>query len=154
MNSGEVVFTQDELDSRTQQFGKDSKQEYLEDFRDCVVGETEHGFLVQTESEQWALFYTKYQKKPPPTLGRAATLVRAMIGGRQVSLLVQEERTATCLSCSFRRVAPDGASWCAQCGCDVTSERGRVVNLASYQENLPHWGCKHPLRGQGLGWKR
>jgi len=153
VNVAEVSFSVDELETRTSNFTIEVKEEYMRDFKDCVVRELEHGFVVDTESKEWSKFYYKYQNRPPPSLSQAATLAHALIRGRQVSLLVQQERIETCFRCNFRRLDENGVPWCGQCGCGIASERSRIGNLASYYENLPSWGCKHPLRSQGLGWK-
>ncbi|MBE7466771.1 MAG: hypothetical protein HS116_25150 [Planctomycetes bacterium] len=90
-----------------------------------------------------------------PTPAQVATAARAMITGTLVSEEVMLERTAICNQCPLLRQDSDGAHYCGACGCNIKREVKRGLNMAAYEENLPHWGCKFPGRAAGKGgWKR
>src|SRR5690606_8052582 len=93
-------------------------------------------------------------KRPTPTVRQAATFARAIITGKYVSDEIREEREATCRRCEFQRVDENGSPWCGVCGCRTSNDARKIRNLAAYEENLPHWGCKHPYRSAGQGWQR
>lgn len=81
-------------------------------------------------------------------------LVKAVIWGTSVPDEIRDQRQKICLSCDKYRVDRFGYGHCGLCGCGVSSEVNRVLNLTAYVENLPSWGCKHPLRKRGFGWKQ
>ena len=93
-------------------------------------------------------------RRPIPTLRQAATFGKAMVSGKYVSKEILEERAAICGKCKFLRVTPEGVKWCGICGCKTSSEERKINNLAAYEENLPHWGCKYPNRPKEGGWER
>lgn len=82
-----------------------------------------------------------------------------MLLSPRVSPEVEAARLAICAQCDRRRVPTNGdPPYCGECDCKVSDEGWRLTNLAAYAENLPKWGCKHPLRGytdptgKKLGW--
>jgi hypothetical protein len=86
-------------------------------------------------------------------VSKATSLAQAVITGKYVSKEVREERQAICHTCRYRSLK-DGVACCSVCGCKVSSDARTLVNLTAYEENLPKWGCKHPNRKNGEGWKR
>jgi hypothetical protein len=93
------------------------------------------------------------QQRPAPALRQALTLAMALSTAKRVSSETVQARMKTCQACEFRRLDKQGQAWCGVCGCSVSSDDRKIVNLAAYVENLPHWGCKHPKRKEGAGWK-
>jgi len=92
-------------------------------------------------------------KRNRPTAKQVITLATALATAKTVSLEVMQERLDTCFECSH--VKSDGKTkFCGLCGCSVSSDDNKIVNLAKYEENLPQWGCKHPKRHRGYGWKK
>lgn len=91
------------------------------------------------------------QKRPKATLSKAATLARAIATGKKVDEATKKVRAKICAACDKVREDEKG-SWCGVCGCKVAADDKRLDNLTAYEENLPHWGCKHPEREQGKGW--
>lgn len=92
------------------------------------------------------------QERPPPTMGQVKTFAQAILTGKYVVPEVVAVRLEICRRCEKRRVTPTGIEWCGICGCKVGDKSRQLDNLAAYEENLPKWGCKHPLRRQGKGW--
>lgn len=104
-----------------------------------------------------------------PSPGQAASWAIAASVGKYVPLEVLNERLETCRSCEYVR-GDDKGMWCGLCGCALQADKHRVRNLAAYEEKLDPestlkvagvrmgngrtWGCKHPRRQQGFGWKR
>lgn len=95
----------------------------------------------------------KFAPRPRPTAASAMTFAEAAILGKYVSDEVREEREAICATCPYSKVDARGR-YCNICGCGVSSEERQIRNLAAYEENPPNWGCKHPQRSEGHGWKR
>ena len=93
------------------------------------------------------------ERRPLPTPAQVKTLIEAMFTAKRVAPEIIEQRIAICRQCDKRRVTPQGVEWCRNCGCRVSSKSKEIMNLAAYEENLPKWGCKHPQRKQGKGWK-
>jgi hypothetical protein len=87
-------------------------------------------------------------KRPSVTPTMVASFLQAMLTSAKVSPEVEAARLAICEKCD-RYVKPDDGSpaFCGMCGCKVSTEGWRIMNLAAYVENLPQWGCKNPLRG-------
>lgn len=92
------------------------------------------------------------QQRPVPTLGQVKTFAQAMFSGKFAASDVVAQRMAICRKCDKLRVTPTGVVWCGACGCRVSRKDREITNLAAYEENLPKWGCKHPLRKKGKGW--
>lgn len=93
--------------------------------------------------------------KPVPGIKQAASFAQAMLTGTLVSEEVLQERLAICAGCDlFREDRKSGERFCGVCGCGIKNELRRGKNLAAFEENLPKWGCKHPKRVEGKGWKR
>lgn len=106
----------------------------------------------------------------PPKRSRPRARARKVIdwlaafatAGR-VSDAIRIEREATCASCD-KSAEDERGIWCTVCGCGTSDESRRVFNLAAYEENikgregyrqsLPQWGCRHPQRSKGKGWRR
>jgi hypothetical protein len=96
-------------------------------------------------------------QKPAVTAAKAVSFFQAMLLSPRVAPEVEAARQAICEGCDKR--GTDGkTSWCNVCGCGVGADVRSILNLAHYSENLPKWGCKHPLRGytdpqdKKLGW--
>lgn len=99
----------------------------------------------------------KYERRPRPTLSKAAAWALAATLGRYVGPDVIAARSAACGGCALARRDAKGM-WCGACGCAVAPDGARLANLAAYVENIPGlpdfnpqwptWGCKHPERGQ------
>ena len=83
----------------------------------------------------------------------AVKLGEAFVTAPRVSGDMIQERMATCLACPHR-AEKNGESRCGLCGCGLSGDQKNVRNLARYEENLPSWGCKHPKRSEGEGWRR
>lgn len=82
------------------------------------------------------------------------SLPDAMLTGVYVSDEIRTERAAKCKTCKwYRRFGPLGPR-CGLCGCGVGTSTPALVNLTAYEERLPLWGCKHPERAKGQGWRR
>ena len=82
---------------------------------------------------------------------KAASLAQAIVENQRVLLEVSTMREKICLSCPHKK--SDGKhNYCGVCGCRVSSTSNRIMNLTTYVENLPKWGCKHPQRSKGQGW--
>lgn len=108
-------------------------------------------------------------RRPRPTAKMIKSYGVALAGGAYVSAEVQAEREATCRQCDQMRTDEQGP-WCAACGCAVGGNVQRVRNLSAYVEKLDPlttvtiagvpigrgvtWGCKHPHRAEGKGWRR
>ena len=97
---------------------------------------------------------TVVERRPLPTVGQVKTFAQAMFTAKRVAPEIVEQRIAICRQCDKRRVTPAGVEWCRNCGCKVSRKSKEIMNLAAYEENLPKWGCKHPLRKQGKGWPK
>ncbi len=111
------------------------------------------------------------EPRPRPTLAMMRDWTIAALGGSYVDVATQREREATCATCDHVKTDAAGP-WCGVCGCGVGGDIMRVRNLAAYAEKLdPNttveitaygkeigrgvtWGCKHPQRAQGKGWRR
>jgi hypothetical protein len=92
------------------------------------------------------------QHRPLPRAAQIKTFTQAVFTGKYAPVEVVAERVVICRQCGMRRITPAGIEWCGICGCKVGRQDRQIDNLAAYEENLPKWGCKHPLRGQGKGW--
>ncbi len=92
------------------------------------------------------------EQRPALTLGQVKTFTQAIFSGKYAAPEVVAQRMAVCRACEKLRVTPTGVEWCGACGCRVSRKDREITNLAAYEENLPKWGCKHPLRKMGKGW--
>ena len=98
--------------------------------------------------------------RPALTPGRVASFARAVLTGKYVGQEIVDERIGICSSCEYRRTEPgqtdnhDAGTFCGLCGCTLARESKKITSLAAYEENLPTWGCKHPGRVEGRGWRR
>ena len=90
--------------------------------------------------------------RPPITAGNVLTAAQAILTAKRVNLDVLQARIAACDSCDQQKTDASGAAFCGMCGCSLSGDSRKVVNLAAYEENLPKWGCKHPDRASGKGW--
>lgn len=108
----------------------------------------------------------RYAQRPTPGIAEAFNWAKAFATAGRVSDEVRQEREATCATCEYAR-QDDRGLWCSQCGCGTSDDSRRIFNLAAYNEgpsheyevqgtriSLPQWGCKHPQRGAGKGWRR
>ena len=101
----------------------------------------------------------KQESPPPPTVKKAKVFLKAIMTAGKVSSEIASERTAICATCEFRRTDKKG-DWCKACGCRYSADVREIKNLSAYNEGpldengLPEWGCKHPSRKLGKGWKR
>lgn len=80
-------------------------------------------------------------------LKRSVSFVKALAMGKKVDDRIRLERESICLKCHYL----NKRNRCSLCGCKVRQVLD-VLNLSAYEENLPDWGCKHPLRLVGKGW--
>jgi len=94
------------------------------------------------------------QNRDAASMGQMLTFVQASIFGKYVSEEIRQERETRCETCPYKRVDDAGIPWCAICGCGTSNVERQIRNLAAYEENLPYWGCKHPQRHEGAGWRR
>jgi hypothetical protein len=125
---------------------------YREQLMQAAVAGDERGVTFDTAHSAWAALKQRYQRRRRTTLKQAASFSRALLAGRFVSAETVAERLAICETCDQLRRDERGR-WCAACGCGLSDAARQITNLAAYEENLPHWGCKHPRRSQGAGWK-
>lgn len=88
------------------------------------------------------------------TLDQVRSFLTAVFVGDRVDEATFFSRLAICRECPYRRLEHRGTEVCDICGCPVDEDTSRIRNLAAYEENLPHWGCKHPDRQAGAGWPR
>lgn len=103
--------------------------------------------------------FKEVQDAKPATqniIQKAITFFEAQVTGKRVSLEIVNERVATCQQCQHRKVSPKGTPFCGMgCGCPTEPKNSAILkSLVEIEENLPKWGCKHPLRRRGKGWKR
>lgn len=128
---------------------------YVEALMQAAVRQDEQGVTFDTEHPAWQRLRAEHQARPGVTLGKAATFAAALLTAGRVPLEILQERMATCGACDQLRHDERG-QWCGVCGCGLSADQRAVVNLAAYEERLPHWGCKHPQRGrvEGKGWRR
>lgn len=132
----------------------------------CAKSETNEAFIFDASSECFKAIKTRYDaaknsppvvvtkiasKRPPqsprPTPADAASLIGAMIYGEYVPDEEKTSREAICTSCD--KLTADQK--CSMCGCGVSGEAKKILNLAAYVETEAY-GCKHPKRLEGKGW--
>lgn len=98
------------------------------------------------------------QDRPRPSFKAAATAARTILTQQRVSQAVSEERAAICAACPLARQDDQGL-WCSVCGCGVSADARRILNLAAYEERVKVTqsgktvvisGCKHPQRGKPI----
>jgi hypothetical protein len=100
-----------------------------------------------------AITVDKAATPPKITPKKVVSFMEAMLLSPRVTPEVEAARIAICDGCD--KLA-NGR--CSMCNCKVKAEGFQITNLAHYAENLPKWGCKHPLRGytdpagKKLGW--
>lgn len=98
-------------------------------------------------------------RRPAPGVAEMFNWAKAFATAGRVSDAVRREREAICATCDYVR-RDDRGLWCSVCGCGTSDDSRRIFNLASYNEgpltsiSLPQWGCKHPQRAAGKGWRR
>lgn len=85
---------------------------------------------------------------------QATAAAQAIIFGTRVSDAIASERQEICQACPYIRTDKSDQRYCGICGCNISRPNNRLLNLVVYEEKLPKWGCKHPLRSKGHGWKR
>lgn len=73
--------------------------------------------------------------------------------GLMVPDIIAKDRLETCNKCEYKKIDKFKHPFCGLCGCNVSNDKSRILNLAKYVEKLPRWGCKHPLRKDGKGWR-
>ena len=90
-------------------------------------------------------------------LHKIATMAKAVLTGKKVPLEVFNARVAICDECEHGE-GPKGARECGLCGCKIAGIDAPLIKnitaLASYEEDLPDYGCKHPYRDKGSGWPK
>lgn len=107
----------------------------------------------------WTQTSQPQESPPPATVQKAKVFLKAIIISGKVSPEIASERTSICATCDFRRTDEKG-DWCKACGCRYSADVREIRNLSAYNEGplddqgFPEWGCKHPQRKQGKGWKR
>ena len=101
------------------------------------------------------------EPRPAVSLQDLRTFLQAVTSAPKVSDEIAEERMETCRSCDLLRVDPaSGEQYCSLCGCKVQRSGWQISLLPRYEEGPKNeagqvaWGCKHPERAQGKGWKR
>lgn len=102
------------------------------------------------------------EKMPRLTAAKVRSYLAARLGGALVPPDVKAEREAICKGCDYAREDPKRGLWCSRCGCGVDPTLKAVRSLAAFEEKLDPrksprgivWGCKHPRRSEGEGWKR
>lgn len=92
------------------------------------------------------------QQCSAPTVTRMKEATRAIFTGKRVTSEVVAQRIAICRRCDKHHAARSGLEWCGVSGHKVSEREGQSDNLAAFEEHLPQWGCKHPLRHDGKGW--
>ena len=86
-------------------------------------------------------------------MNKLLSFAQAVATGKYVSKEIKKQREEECKKCEKKRTDRSGIDFCGMCGCSVSSLSTNIKNLAAYEENLPKWGCKHPLRNRkGFGW--
>jgi len=144
---------------RNKEGGRSWRKQILSVFKDTDAPEDfecPHGLSwgytpvrKQVEMDQSVLM-----KQPPISFKKVKSFVQAVFTGKYVSAEIVAERSVICSACEYLRTDPNGLQWCGVCGCKTSAENRKINNLASYEENLPEWGCKHKDRALGKGWKR
>lgn len=102
------------------------------------------------------------ERLPKLTAAKVRSYLAARLGGALVPADVKAEREAICEGCDYARKDPKRGLWCSRCGCGVDPSLKAVRSLAAFEEKLDPrkspkgvvWGCKHPRRSEGEGWKR
>lgn len=125
---------------------KDSQILYCPAWYKGLKGFLQKRFDTQTTSE------VETAARPKPKISQVRSLTKALLSAKEVPLTVMQDRLETCLTCDKVK-ADKKTKFCGLCGCSVSSDENKIVNLARYEENLPEWGCKHPERRNGYGWK-
>jgi hypothetical protein len=133
----------------------------LEELRKCAVFESRDGRLafdaradcyLRLIAHPLAATIARQDRPRIPSARQLVTATMAIASGRKVPLNVMQERAGICERCDQLRIDRKGRLWCGVCGCGMSPANKEVLNLAAYEENLPHWGCKHPRRSAGRGW--
>jgi hypothetical protein len=88
------------------------------------------------------------EKSNKSIIGKAISLTKALLAGKDVSPERVEKRIEVCGSCDKVKIDNFGNMNCGICGCKVSGSRS-LINLARYEETADY-GCKHP---QGSRWK-
>ena len=88
-----------------------------------------------------------------PTINQVLSFAQAVLLGKKVTQEIADERYAICQKCEHRGVDKHKHEFCRICGCQLSKSKNRIRNIVAYIENLPKWGCKHPSRERGNGWK-
>lgn len=85
----------------------------------------------------------------PEKARKTASLARALLTGKDVSVGRLETRLKICASCPYiSKPAANGTLSCSICGCKLAGDN-RLINLARYEET-DSYGCKYP---GGSKWK-
>ena len=88
------------------------------------------------------------------TLSEAFKAGIAAFTAKRVGKEVLEERVGICGTCEFARSTVDGQMFCGICSCNLSADPKAIINMAALEENLPAYGCAHPDRADGKGWRR
>lgn len=88
-----------------------------------------------------------------PMDGRARPFMRAAVEGEHVERRIASERAASCRTCEHMKLR-HGVPTCSLMDAKVSASGFAATDLTTYAERLPDWGCKHPRRAEGRGWRR
>jgi hypothetical protein len=78
---------------------------------------------------------------------------KTIITSRKVNREVRRARLAACRACDLLRYDDRKQShWCGVCGCNISNDEKKVVNLILYEESSDAPLCQHPDRKEGKGW--
>lgn len=86
----------------------------------------------------------KVEDRKTPTVRQVLTVAKAMATGKRVEdKSIIEKRLQICRQCEWLRQDSDKNFWCGVCGCKMSDDDKKLLNLAAFEENLPLWGCKY-----------
>jgi hypothetical protein len=96
---------------------------------------------------------TEVAPRPRPGIKEAVQAAVTIATAVRVPEELFNQRLKICAGCD--RVKQDSNTlelYCGVCGCPVSADIGKVVNIARYAETGGTRLCKHPDRGEGKGW--
>jgi len=134
-------YRKDRVDQRCKLWGEDYRTLLMA----TLIEQTTDEYVFDTEHPNWAYLVERYRNRPVmPTVRQVGSFTRALLTGTKVSPEVMRQRLAICNACPYQRTDNQGRTWCGMCGCRTSDDTRLLANLAAYEEDLPHWGCKHP----------
>ena len=154
-----MKITREQLAERVAAYGT----QYATDFERFIVERNAAGMVVDITRSGWKEFAKKYNTlkqqlrpthmRPRHTAKDAWNFARAQLTAKRVPKAIVDERMATCEKCEYVRTNATKDKLCGICGCGVELKLKVLKNLVEVEENLPRWGCKHPKRKEGKGWR-